>query len=638
MSDILAHRGPDAKGTWVDRNVGLGHRMLWTTPESLHEHLPLNEKSSGLTITADARIDNREELYALLEIGKPLAEISDSELILAAYEKWGERCAERLTGDFVFVIWDFRKHALFCARDPIGVKHFYYYYSPERFFAFASEIKALLGLRNVPQQLNELSVANHLLPTYEDRVNTLYQGILRLPANHNLLVGREALKLRQSWMPDLSRELRLRSDKDYAEAFREIFTEAVRCRLRSAFPVGSMLSGGLDSSSITCVAGRLLAEKGRDPLHTFSAIWPSIAQFNSKIDERAYMAAVIGQESVDPHYIYADQISPLDEWEKLFWHQDNAVAAPNMYMDWAIFKEAQRQGVRVLMGGTDGDTTVSYGYEDLADFVRRGWWIKLAKEVKSLSRNMPRRTNKFRKLIWDSAFDPLIPEFMRQSWRVLHGRNRVIDRKATLPKYRRTRPINHDFAKRIGLKDHFWKLQDNSYPPNGRSREAHWNGITSGMWAYILESFEKAGAAQCLELRFPFFDKRLIEFCLALPPGQKLNNGWTRSILRRAMTGILPPEVQWRPTKGNLSAGVNLKLLEYERQILEETIFHKTEVIQDYVDVPAVQKIYRRYVSDPLGSSDDVFTLMLIVNLALWLRNSGLSAESCVPVEDLVYA
>lgn len=637
MSDILAHRGSDGEHTWVDGNVGLGHRMLWTTPESLNEHLPLVEKSTGCTITADARIDNREELYALLEIRKPIAVISDSELILAAYAKWGESCPEKLIGDFVFVIWDSRKHALFCARDPIGVKHFYYYYSPGRFFAFASEIKALLGLRNVPQQLNELSVANHLLPTYEDKINTLYQGIVRLPANHSLLVEREALKFRQYWMPDLSRELRLRSDEDYAEAFREIFTEAVRCRLRSAFPVGSMLSGGLDSSSITCVASRLLAEDRQAPLHTFSAVWPSLAENNPKIDERCFMNAVIGQGGVEPHYIYADKISPLDEWEKLFWHQDNAVSAPNMYMDWAIFKEARKQGVRILMGGTDGDTTVTYGYEDLVDFVRRGWWIRLAKEISALSRNMPRRSSKFRKLIWNSAFNPVIPESIKQVGRLLRGRPRVGGR-ATLPGHCRTRPFNPEFAQRIGLRDHYWNLQDDSYPLHVTTKENHWYGVTCGMWAYILESFEKAGAAQSLELRYPFFDQRLIEFCLALPPGQKLNGGWTRSILRRAMTGILPPEVQWRTTKGNLSAGVNAMLLEYEREILEETILHKTEAIEGYVDVPAVQTIYRRYVSNPLASSDDVFTLMLIVNLSLWLRNSGLLVQSDVPAEEPVYA
>ena len=474
----------------------------------------------------------------------------------------------------------------------------------------------------MPHELNELSVADHLLPTYDDKVNTLYKGIVRLPANHQATVCPDGLKVKQSWHPDFS-ELRLGSDNDYAEAFKEIFTEAVRCRLRSAFPVGSMLSGGLDSSSVTCVAGQLLAQEGEANLHTFSAIWPSIVKTNPKIDERRYMSAVTDLGGFNAHYIYADRISPLVDWEEMFWHQDNSISAPNMYMDWAIFKAAKEQGVRVLMGGTDGDTTVSYGYEDLAAFVRRGRWIRLVKEVRALKKNMPRRSSVFRKLIWDNAFAPFVPEYATKSWRFLRGQPQLEDESNMLPGYCRTRPINKDFAQRIGISKRFFELQNDLDTAKTKDSEWHWNGISNGMWSYILESFEKAGAAQSLDLRYPFFDRRLINFCLSLPPGQKLNGGWTRSILRRAMTGILPPEVQWRTTKGNLSAGVNLKLKEYEQETLDEAIMRSPEAIQDYVDIPMIRALYQRYLADPLRSPDDVFTLMLVINLWLWLHTSG---------------
>jgi asparagine synthase (glutamine-hydrolysing) len=626
MGEKLTHRGADGAGAWHNGPVGLGHRMLWTTPESLHELLPLKNSAGNAVITADARIDNRDELIRGLRLtDRPAGEISDSELILAAYEEWGEKCPEKLIGDFVFVIWDIRRRVLFIARDPMGVKHFYYYYRPNHIFAFASEIKALLALPEVPHELNELSVADHLLPTYDDKASTLYCGIVRLPANHQATVHPGSLKLQQSWMPDLSYELRLRSDNDYAEAFRDIFTEAVRCRLRSAFPVGSMLSGGLDSSSITCVAGNLMAQDGKGPLHTFSAIWPTIAKINPKIDERRYMSAVTDLGGFDPHYIYADQISPLADREQIFWHQDNSVSAPNMYMDWAIFKAAKEHGVRVLMGGTDGDTTVSYGYEDLAEFVRRGRWLRLAKEVRALKKNMPRPFRVFRRVIWENAFEPLIPEYAIKGWRFMRGRPQAdaTESARMLPGYCRTRPINQEFAQRIKLVERFFELQNSAGTTDTKNRQWHWNGISSGMWSYILESFEKAGAAQTLELRYPFFDRRLIAFCLSLPPGQRLNGGWTRSILRRAMTGILPPEVQWRTTKGNLSAGVNLKLKEYEQQTLDEAILNSPEIIQDYVDMNALRVRYERYLEDPLRNGDDVFTLMLVINLWLWLRSSG---------------
>ncbi len=147
MVDILAHRGPDGADIWCEGNIGLGHRMLWTTPESLMEKQPLVDRTGNLVLTADARIDNRGELISALRLNdSPVEKITDSALILAAYAEWGNQCPEKLIGDFAFAIWDKRKQVLFCARDHMGVKPFYYYYEPGKFFAFASEIKGLLCL------------------------------------------------------------------------------------------------------------------------------------------------------------------------------------------------------------------------------------------------------------------------------------------------------------------------------------------------------------------------------------------------------------------------------------------------------------------------------------------------------------
>jgi asparagine synthase (glutamine-hydrolysing) len=596
--------------------------MLWTTPESLGERLPFLDRTGKLAITADARIDNRDELIKLLGIEECLPEqISDSRLILAAYERWGERCVDKLIGDFAFAIWDARRDSLFCARDPLGVKHFYYYYYPNRAFVFASEIKGLLCLPFVPRELNKLAVAYHLLPVYDDKESTFYRDILRLPASRTMTVCRNGLRHQPSWSPDLSKELKLGSNEEYSDAFREIFSESVRCRLRSAFSVGSMLSGGLDSSSITAVASRLLASEGKGPLHTFSAVWPSLATASPKIDERRFMRAVAAMEGIEPHYIYADLISPLTEWSKIYWHTDGTLSAPNMYMDWAIFKSAHEQGVRVLLGGTDGDTVVSYGYEDLAAFARRGRWLSLIRESRALSKNMPRRLHNFKQLAWKMGLKTLIPDYAKQCWRVLRGQPRHINCDSALPAYSKNRPINPEFARRINLEEQLSHLGETLYRPNQTARDMHWSDISSGDWSYILETFEKAGASHSLDLRYPFFDRRLIEFCLALPPGQRLQNGYTRSILRRAMEGILPPEVQWRTDKGNLSAGVSLKLLEYERETLEEFILRDQETIGEYLDLPSLREVYERYTARPLQSNDEAFTLMLTITLGLWLRS-----------------
>lgn len=628
MMKALAHRGPDGASFWTEGSTGLGHLMLHVTPESIHESLPASDASEYLRITADARLDNRDELIDQLKVAiRPKSNITDSQLILAAYEKWGERCVDWLLGDYAFVLWDKRRKALFCSRDPLGAKHFYYYNSPKHGFAFASEIKALLSLPWVPRRLNELNVAYHLLPLYDDKSITFYQDIFRLPSTECLRVNGTGITFVPNWKPDLSNELRLNSNEEYAEAFREVFIEAVRCRLRSAFPVGSMLSGGLDSSSITCVAGELMRRQNNGALHTFSAIWPSIAPLSPKIDESRFMRAVIAKGGFDPHFIYADSISPLVDWQKIFWHEDNMLSAPNMYMDWAIFKSAHEQGARVLLGGTDGDTVISYGYEDLAAFARRGRWLKLFQESRSLSKNMPKKNHNVRQIVWRMGFKPMVPQRIKQGWRMLRGSSAVSEGDS-LPRYSRRRPINTAFVKRIGLAEQLKELHKDIDQGIRTPRENHWHDISSGDWDYILGSFEKAAAAHSLEIRYPFFDRRLVQFCLSLPPGQRLQDGFTRSILRRAMNGILPAEVQWRTDKGNLSAGVCLKLLEYERETLEHFVSQNSGIIEEYVDVAGLRSLYQKYISNPLGSQDEAFSLMLVTNLALWLTHSGFASST----------
>src|SRR2546422_5671131 len=350
----LAHRGPDGAGVWSEGTVGLGHRLLHTTPESLRERLPLASGDGTLVLTADARIDNRAELLGALDRG---VEATDAELILAAYERWGERCPEHLLGDFVFVIWDARRAALFCARDHFGVKPFYNHHAPGRLFAFASEIKGLLALAEVPRRLNETRVADYLVPLLEDKVITFYEDILRLPPAHRMTVTREGVRTEQYWALDPEREIRMKSDEEYADAFREIFTEAVRCRLRSAFPVGSMLSGGLDSSSVVCVARQLLQQNGGNRFHTFSIVFDDVPE----CDERRYVEAVLAGGGADPHYIRGDLLSPLGDVDRFLDHQDEPLSVPNLFLYWAACRLASESGMRVFLDGVDGDTTVSHG-------------------------------------------------------------------------------------------------------------------------------------------------------------------------------------------------------------------------------------------------------------------------------------
>ena len=601
MVDSIAHRGPDGSGVWTDGSVGFGHRMLWTTPESLHEKLPLTNKTGDLTITADARIDNRDELIPALNFnGRPRENISDSEIILAAYEKWGEQCPEKLLGDFSFVIWDKRNRTVFCARDHMGVKPFYYYHS-DKFFAFSSEIKELLCLPEIPRRLNELRIGDYLMSMLEDKTITFYQGIFRLPPAHAMNVTLKEKSLSQYWSLDPSRELKLSSNEEYAEKFRNIFTEAVRCRLRSAFPIGSMLSGGLDSSSIVCVARKLLSQNGGGRLHTFSAIFDDIPA----CDERPFINKIIEQGGFEPHYVLADRLSPLIDLEQMFWHQDEPFYAPNLFMHWGLSRAAHKQGVRILLDGIDGDTTVSHGIALLPEMVRRYRWIDLYKEVKGLCKNLNEPPWR---IFRNYCVSPLIPTLIRKVWRKLNGRNSSgVDAMI----------INHHFASVIGLDGRIQVLQGEWSKPARSEREHHYRKITWGLIPFVLEIVDRAEMAFSIEPRYPFFDKRLLEFCLALPGEQKLYNGWSRMIMRRAMAGILPKEVQWRATKSDLSPNFNSGLLTFERKRLEKLILNDPKVIEAYVDIQTLQEVYQRYASKK--GSEEAMSVWKVLTLGLWL-------------------
>jgi asparagine synthase (glutamine-hydrolysing) len=530
--------------------------------------------------------------------------ITDSQLILAAYEKWGETCAKHLLGDFAFAIWDRRQQLLFCARDHFGVRPFYYHHCPGRIFAFASEIKALLCLSEVPQRLNEVRIGDYLEVMLEDKVITFYQNIFRLPPGHQLTLSQKGLELQQYWSLDPKRELRLSSDAEYAEAYREIFTEAVRCRLRSAFPVGSTLSGGLDSSSITCVARELLAEQGEPPLKTFSAIFDKV----TSCDERPYINAVLAQGGVEPYYIHADQLSPLTDIDRVLWHQDEPFYAPNLFIHWGLYGSAQQQGIRIFLDGFIGDSTVFHGSEYLIELARIGRWLTLATEAEATAKLHGHPPWKLtRRYLWQYGIRPRVPQTLRQVWRQLRRRQLPVPQLSPI--------INSEFAQRIGLSDRICAFQEDS--SLWSARDYHHQYLSTGDIPFALEVANKAASAFALETRFPFTDRRLAEFCLAVPPDQKLHKGYTRAIVRRALVNCLPEKIRWRSDKGNLGPNFRQGLLSFERQRLEQLILENSQAIEAYVDVASLRTVYQRYVSQ--GAKEDVIPVWLAITLALWL-------------------
>ncbi len=607
MLQAMIYRGPDGSNTWSDGSVGLGHLMLWTTPESIQEELPATEETGRYVVTADARIDNREELIDALGIReKASTEIGDGEIIVHAYRRWGDRSPSKLVGDFAYCVWDRAQRELFCCRDPFGVRPLYYH-STRGAFAFSSEIRPLLGLEWVLRRLNELMVADYLIGMPDDQTITFYREVMRLPPGHTLLVTRQGERMRRYWSLDPAFELTMGSDKEYSEAFRDLFVEAVRCRLRSPHPVATTLSGGLDSSSVTCVARDLLARASSGPLRTLSLIFDHVHE----CDEREYIDAVLAQGPVTPMYFQADTAValPYFDMDAPYLH-DDPFDAPNSFAISAMTR-LHESGIRVVLDGFDGDNTVSHGYAYLAELAHKGKVMTLAREALALS---SKERRPLADLLWRKGIRPLTPRGIRRLWRRFTGYGDRSWPKGAL--------ISRDFAKRMGLDERYRSFNAFYLRPVHDAREDHCRSLIWGGLTQTLETNNKIAARVCIEPRHPFFDRRLAEFCVALPHRQKIDNGWTRVIMRRGMEGLLPAKIQWRAGKIDFRPSFNYAILSVDHDRMRRLFQDSLSAIEKYVDPEGMKQSYTDLVSNPMGK-DPAF-LWFALSLGIWLSKSDL--------------
>lgn len=647
MLQTLAHRGPDASNLWQSEQIGFGHCMLWTTPESLNESLPFQHSDTDLVITADARIDNREELLNALTLStEPNLNVTDSEIILAAYQKWGKSCPDRLLGDFVFAIWDPQNQTLFCARDHFGIKPFYYYSSKDCFI-FASEIKALLSFPGLPHQLNELRIADYFLePMLEDKSTTVYEGIFRLPPAHWMNVTAQSEPRPQCyWSLDSTATVTMPTDEDYAAAFRDIFFEAVRCRLRSAFPVGCHLSGGLDSSTVTCVAHEILRQTS-EPLHTFSNIFDRIVS----CDEREYFKHVLAQGHYTPHFIHADRSGPLSDWKEFFQYCDEPFLGPSHFLVHGLNRATQAAGVRICLDGFDGDTVVSHGAYYFKELARQGDWKTFIAEAKAISEHFDtapgtlllgyalpylselaqkgqwltftKRVNEIsenftisRRRLWiQHGLKPNVPKWLLRIFRRLRYGTQALDRSNQI--------LNAQFVERPNTKE-FCKSRELPQKDPSNVREDQETVLNSGTYAHVLELSDQCAAAFSIEVRHPFMDKRLVEFCLALPPEQKLKGGWSRIVMRRAMAGILPEPIQWRGGKTSMEENFEQGLMDTDRPIVETILFEDSSNVyaKRFLNLEYLQQCFAAAISNGREEAGTTMLLWKATVLSLWLNH-----------------
>jgi asparagine synthase (glutamine-hydrolysing) len=550
MSATLAHRGPDGEGFWIDGPVGFGCQRFRVTPESLRECQPFVH-SSGVVLVFDGRLDNREELLPLLKNFPGITvDAPDAAFIVAAYQAFGNQFAERLNGEFALGLFDVTERQLILVRDTIGIRPLHYWQN-EKTFVFASEVKAILAHPQVSTRPDADTLASILLGDRSQvkKGFTCFEGVLSVRPAHVATVTPQRFRTHRYWDFDPKSQTRLGTFPEYAEAFRDCFEQAVRRRLRSAYPVAVTVSGGLDSSSVFCAAETLRrgAPDRYPSLIGVSQIFPE----ETPADERSFLPPIERDYGVQIQRVPMDSPSFVYGCAEQVWHGEVPYVDPQWSSSSSLYRAAERMGSRVLLTGLWGDQVlVDHAY--FFDLYRTFRWT----EILSHSREFRR---------WYHDLDSMY--FQRFFFRNLSRRSVPARLVPLLRKLRtRLRETLSNRQSRSWYTDQFRRTIDVSSATDetlarGNFATVHAKSLygtaTSGYPVLVSEWASKIGAQYGLEISSPFLDRDLVSFLMSIPGDMQSWNGIHKAILRRAMTGILPREIVQRRSKADFTDRVN---------------------------------------------------------------------------------
>lgn len=614
LTGAMKARGPDAQTHWMRGVVALGHCMLRTTPESLEERQPLVSQDRGLVLVWDGRLDNREELQLDLKIaGAILRDDSDAELALHGYAVWGEDCPKRLLGDFAFAVWDTRSQRLFCARDHVGARPFYFT-NNDRFFAFASEDEPLLELPGIRREPNKDRLTSILVPAFFsccDARQSWLEDVRKVGAGQYLIVEKQgAVKSTQFWQLEPRAEARYVSDSECQEAFLEVFGNAVRCRMRTTGDVAAMMSGGLDSASIAGMVRRLLRGTPDKAFHTYSAI----SDHPENCVESRCIKKITQDMGEHAHFLSVPSfagMSNLPELLDIAWSRaqpvDNSILLQAM-----MCSVAAKDGHRVLLHGASGDLATCFPDYYSAFHLRRGHLQWAWRECRAASRNHLSLKGKspFRLLlrnIW-AAMPPVGLKLL------LYG---VYDVTRESPLANGL--INADFARRQQIKERLRQHRDSARldaVPDLQRMQA--KSLFPQLMPNGLEGCERVAGRFGVELRDPWADRRVLEFFIALPLEYKVRLGWTKYLIRTSFAADLEPEILWRNGKEHLGWNFASRAISESRVLLDNIAASSFGPLAAFIDLAAADKMTKSYCA--YEEDGDAEMLYWLVTLSLWLN------------------
>lgn len=557
MTASMDHRGPDGTGQWreTDGRVVLGHRRLAIICTGDEGRQPMATADGALVVVHNGEIYNYLELRARLQaMGARFATASDTEVILEAYRAWGDDCVRELNGMFAFALWDRRRRRLFCARDRFGEKPFLYAHG-DGYFAFASEYKALLSLDSISCAVDPASLVRFIA---DPRRGLDSDGGTVFPAIRQLLPGERLSLDLDSLTPRTERYWRLQptvsasdvpDEASAADRLRELLTDSVRLRLRSDVPLGSCLSGGLDSSAIVCIGRNLMGDN--TPYHTFTGRFPGTAA-----DEWPFAETIIRHVGATAHVTEPTAKGLLADLESFVWLNELPVGSTSQYAQWCVFRLARETGITVLLDGQGGDEILA-GYEQyfaayLRGLARDGDRDRLKREGAAIRARYPLALSG-----WAERGKKMMPL----------GAKRLLSRltgKGSDP--------------RLGLSREALRLAGGApqETPPDLHHALHEDAFDLHL-PTLLRYGDRNSMAHSREVRLPFCDHRIAEFVFSLPPEYLMGGAETKRLLRRALRGVLPDSIRerwnkqgFRPPQENWFKG---ELLAYARDTVNDPAF-----------------------------------------------------------------
>ncbi|MFV9483979.1 asparagine synthase-related protein [Christiangramia sp. ASW11-125] len=537
MQKDLAHRGPDRQAIYREESMFFGHMLLQVTPESIYDKSPYEE--DGFVITAYARLDEREAIMD--RIGTPLSKretITDPLLLLRSYIKFGKDFVKDIYGDFAFAIWNKDKREIYCARDQIGIKPFVYYFEDHRLI-FSTELKSLVELSIVYTEINHTNILQDYFDSQAKLGTTIWKNIKRLPAAHYYSATSEKFELSKYWTLKYLERGQYKTVEESGTALKIAMERAIKNRMRTTSEVGVPLSGGLDSSSIACVAARIARNKNRE-IYSVSSMLDPAKKDNDTQDESEFINAILAKEkNIKPDYFDSSQLQFLSNLTSRF-DRHYAIYSPFNYVDEALYKRFEKVNVRRLLSGFIGDMTVSNRSllplpHLLKDFKLRKL-TSLSLQIKDTM-----GLSNF-ELLKYHLVAPLSPTSVKRVWSM---------RKAADPDHEFEIPVHldHPEHKRIlmnmksrnrYISEYSFRIEDHILPTDTES---------------FREDFDTGSSHYQIEYTYPLMDRRVLEVLMKVPIEHFYARGFQRGLIREAMQDYIPSIIRKRKDKGYYSPG-----------------------------------------------------------------------------------